>query len=500
MFGCNWDPSLRSTGSHRIATFLREEGWDVEVIDFAAHWPLQYLKELVKSRVTTQTKFFGFSSFFNSWNETLTEFTTWIKTHYPHIKIILGGQGIAMTKAPSKNIDFWIDSFGEMAILEVVKSIVGNTSTNLKFDFEHFGDKKLIKSITSYPAFPMKSYKNLLEKRDFLKSYEWLTTEFSRGCKFSCSFCNFPILGVKGDYSRSQEDFELEMRHNYDNFGIKNYYIADETFNDSTEKIIKFADVVDKLNFKPYFSGFIRGDLLITHKESWEHLVRLGMGGQFYGIETFNHKSAKAVKKGMHPDKVKEGLLQLKKYFSDRLFYRGAISLIVGLPFETIQSLVESRNWLEDNWYDQHFDAWPLAIADIKVGDNFTNLSEFSKNLLKYGLRELKNYDEHIKLLEKNGQKFNIDLLPASDSRFKWEHDTMNEVQANLITQKMLQIPSSQVLSNFTLGMVPFLLGRELTNMSEVNNFTHDVFDSQLFFDRSHQFVQEYIINKLNLV
>ena len=42
------------------------------------------------------------------------------------------------------------------------------------------------------------------------------------------------------------------------------------------------------------------------------------MFGHFYGIESFNHKSAKAIGKGMHPDKVKQGLIDVKNYFKEQ--------------------------------------------------------------------------------------------------------------------------------------------------------------------------------------
>lgn len=501
MFSANYYPTSRNTGNHRIATVLRDEGWDVEVIDFAAHWPLETLKELVKSRVTSQTKFFGFSSFFNCWTDSLTNLTTWMKKEYPQIKIILGGQAIALTKAPSKNIDYWIDSFGDIAILEVIKSIIGNTPSGLKFDFENFGDKKLIKSIKSYPAFPLQSYKNILEKRDFVKSYEWLTTEFSRGCKFSCSFCNFPILGVKGDYSRTQDDFEYEMKYNYDNFGVKNYYIADETFNDTTEKINKFADVTDRLNFKTYFSGFLRADLLVSHKESWDSLIKLGVGGHYYGIETFNHQSAKIIKKGMNPDKLKEGLLEIKKYFSDRIYYRGSLGLIVGLPHETIQTISETKDWVENNWYDENMTVWPLGLSDMKVGEHFTNLSDFSKNLMKYGLREMKDFDNQIKILEQSGGKYDLSLAPSyGESSFNWEHDTMNEVQANYISQKLNAMKSCDIVGNFTMSNVGILLGRDFHNMNEVDNFRQSDFENIIYYHKMREFVKDYIQNKMNMV
>ena len=44
MFSVRGIPYWRNPGAHRIATYLREQDWDVEVCDFTAYWPLHLLK------------------------------------------------------------------------------------------------------------------------------------------------------------------------------------------------------------------------------------------------------------------------------------------------------------------------------------------------------------------------------------------------------------------------------------------------------------------------
>jgi hypothetical protein len=41
MFSVRGIPYWRNPGAHRIATYLREHDWDVEVCDFTAYWPLE---------------------------------------------------------------------------------------------------------------------------------------------------------------------------------------------------------------------------------------------------------------------------------------------------------------------------------------------------------------------------------------------------------------------------------------------------------------------------
>jgi hypothetical protein len=498
IFSLRHHPLARSAGAHRIATVLRDEGWDCEVVDFARFWTSQEIKELLRSRITNKTVFIGFSVFFNYWEAKFDELVDWLKVEYPNIKTIIGGQSVALT--PAKHIDYWVDSFGEVAIVELLKNLTGNKTDPIKFDFNYLGTKKLIKSVSAYPAYPMDSYGSRLEKRDFLKPYEWLTTEFSRGCKFSCDFCNFPILGVKGDYSRSQADFEREIKYNYDEWGITDYNVADETFNDRTEKITKFADVVDQLSFNPYFSGFMRADLLVMHKDSWDNLTRLGFGGQYYGIESFNHKSAKTVGKGMRAEKIQAGLLEYKNYMKDKLFYRGTISLIVGLPYETIESMQESKEWLLNNWTDQSFLSYPLDVGSIddkhKMGS--TNISDFTKNLLKYGLRKMTG---PVPPRDPNWPHRtyapNVITNVVDDELFVWEHDSMNLPQARQISNSLMDMSHDKFkLENWTLNMISFDQQKHLLDCDNLTTIGREA--GRPAEDRLQSFLKEYIINKLN--
>jgi hypothetical protein len=409
----------RGTGAHRIASFLRESGWDIEVLDFCNEWTLDELQEFVKSRVSSDTKFFGFSSFISWWPDHANDFTDWLKKTYPDIVTILGGHGALITE--SKNIDYYIDSFGEVAMLELCKYLFGNTVFNSSLKFEDYQGKRVIRALHAFPAWNLPTYRNKHEKRDFLQSYEMLTIESSRGCKFKCAFCNFPVLGVKKDISRSAEDLELELKYNYDNWGIKNYTFADETFNDRTEKYIKYASMIQRLNFDPWFMAFMRADLLIHQKPYWNDIKAMGLGGHFYGVETFNKEAGKIIGKGMDPDKLKEGLLEFRNFLEPEGIYRGCISLICGLPRETPETYLDSVDWLVKNWQGQAVTSWYLDLPDIN--DPYSNLSEFSINLTKYGLRRTK-------VIEEKKKHSNHHFFPDIKMSHIWEHDTMTQYKA----------------------------------------------------------------------
>ena len=381
LFGTFLYYHARTSGMHRIATHLRQQDWNVECIDFAAAWSLDELKLLAQSRITKNTKFIGFSILFDqNWSDDLTNFCLWIKSMYPDLLIISGGQGRGVLDMLAP-VDYHIMGYGEYG-LDALLAYKFSNGPRPKFSLTT-SRTKTIESLHNYPAYPFRDPQIKYEDRDFIHPEEWLGIEFSRGCKFECDYCNYPVLGVKGDYSRTAESFKTQITDAYNRFGIKNYYVSDETFNDRTEKISKFADVVDSLDFIPYFTGFIRTDLMVQRSRDREELLRMNFLGHYYGIESFNRESAKAVGKGMDSAKLQQGLIECKNYFqkNSNNLYRGTIGLIVGLPHETIDSLGRTTNWLNANWLDQTATSYPLHIGT----NNFERPSKMSLNYKKYG-------------------------------------------------------------------------------------------------------------------
>jgi hypothetical protein len=378
----------RTSGMHRIATHLRQQNWNVECIEFASLWSLDELKLLSQSRITKNTKFIGFSFLFDeAWELHLTEFCSWIKSTYPDIVIISGSQGAGI-RDQSIPIDYHVGGYGEYG-LDALLSYKFSNGPRPKFNLT-LDRKKLIETLHHYPAYPLRDPMIIYENRDFLDPEEWLGVEFSRGCKFHCDYCNFPILGVKGDYTRTVESFKTQITDAHDRFGIRNYYVSDETFNDRTEKITKFADVVESLSWKPYFTGYIRADLMVKRLQDREELLRMNFLGHYYGVESFNHKSAKAVSKGMNSAELQQGLVDCKTYFqkNSNNLYRGSIGLIVGLPHETLESLDRTLTWLNHNWHDQSIKPFPLQIID----DELARPSKMSLDYKKYGYEAINSF------------------------------------------------------------------------------------------------------------
>lgn len=424
----------RVSGAYRLATVLRREGWDIEVVDFFYRWSLDQLKELIKSRnAASSINWIGFSCTWINYASTefqsrINDFLIWVKQNYPDIITMAGGHNPSLHFPMYDNVDYIVAGYGEVAVPAVLKYIYGNG----KIKGIPRKNGWYVDGNTFYPAWPISDLSIEYEYRDFIHPGETLALEFSRGCKFSCAFCNFPILGVKEDTTRDLKILEAELKRNYDQYGVTNYQVADETLNDRDEKLAKIGKIVKDSGIDFNFNAFIRADILFSRPQQLELLAEAGVWGHYYGIESFNHESAKAVGKGMHPDKIKQGLIDTEKYFDTHLGkFRGTVSLIYGLPHETPQTILDGLDWLETHWRRQSVIAFPLNI-------NLTGTkSKIDNDYEKYGYRIIKE--------EKQEKLYNRHNFFPNDI-VVWENDHMDMYDAiNLVNRQLGKDTTSNI-------------------------------------------------------
>ena len=377
----------RSFGNHRIATHLRRQGWDIECLDYFYMFSEDELQQYVDDRITKDTVFIGISIIFSlekSSSVGIISLMNYIRKKYPWVKFIAGGvKSYCITFLP--NADYYIAGNGEYAIDATLKYIMGQGEKPKTKVVKSTG-LEIIDAVRDYPCYPKRNASISYEERDFIQPYETLNIELARGCRFKCKYCTYPLVGLKGNMRRDEDSVYEELLENYERWGVWNYYFTDDTVNDSKEKMKMISDVVDRLPFQPQFNGYARADLLIRHgKETWNHMINSGFTSHSYGIESFNHASAKVMGKGMPPEEMKDGILEVEDYFNERspYFYTGSLTMIAGLPHETFETLDKSKEWLNKYWHNHWITYSSLVIfrndkdtideIDGNIFDDFTN-------------------------------------------------------------------------------------------------------------------------------
>ena len=399
---------MRAHGAYSIAAHLREHDYTVKVIDHQSWLWENHGKELfeyVESIITSETIFVGFSSTFSRYFggpfysdrnlmksdlkredifPYMKKLIERISLTYPHVKLILGGQGVQtylFYKHFKEELDCWIRGLGEDSILTFVRNV------------EQGIENPPIINDPASPIFDFHNQKNVFDIQDNIFQYETLPIAISRGCRFKCKFCTYPLLGRKPseDYIRSEESIYNELMHNYENFSTTSYMITDDTFNETTDKVERVLRAVEKTGISMNFWAYVRAELLHKFPEQIELLGQIGLKAGFFGLESLHDPSAKAIGKGLGRDRVLRTIESAKKEWGEYSTLHG--SFIIGLPYETKETADEWTTMLInghtalDTMSCNALHLIPNNI--IKSGDTTkTFFSEFDLNKEKYGYKE----------------------------------------------------------------------------------------------------------------
>ena len=399
---------MRSIGSYKVAHTLRKAGISVKVIDFIDKHTRTELVDLLKTFITDDTTWIGFSSTFmaetietpiKNANGTTTilrrqrraginaeidsAFCT-IKELYPSIKRVIGGvMADSLAADDLKNFDYGFAGYAEGHAVNLHNFITSNNPVPM---FKEHAPGFFLLSWPGLDApYNIQTDDFTWHDDDGVQPGETLPLETARGCIFKCKFCSYPEIGKKkGEAVRRFEHVEHEIRRNYEKWGITRYFMLDDTFNDDPDKVKEFRDMALTLPFKLEFSAYIRVDLVWTRPETAVWLKEAGLKAAFFGIESMHPSASKVVGKGWNGGPHAKPFIEKlrKEIWGDDVSI--FLSYIIGLTPETAESVIESYEWAKRiDIQSASFKA--LFIRDI--GKTGKYVSEFETDAAKYGYK-----------------------------------------------------------------------------------------------------------------
>lgn len=415
----------RSNGAYRIAGLLREHGIEVEVIDFFNNWTDEELEQVLLSY---PIDFLGLSfglGYLNFASLRPGKFIELAKKLYPDIKVIAGGSTVLFNKIEGIDVNF--KGFADGAIEDIVSYLRSGEYPNSEVEVKTIGHvNNVIDCNHYYKTFDLSKLHTKYTKTDFISKNENLTLEVSRGCIFKCKFCNFPLIGKhKNDYIRFKEDLKQEIIHNYETYGISQYSITDDTFNDNELKVDILYEISQEIDFDLKFMCYARIDLLHAKPHTLDKMMAMGVKAMFFGIESLKPESSKLIGKSFTGDKCIDYLKVIKQNYPD-LHITG--SFIIGLPHESIEEAESNIDYLVEH---KLIDAVPVFELHIPRHIEGTDVSYFSKNWQDLGYTEL-SIDE-INLLmqdEKYASFKHQDFNELTKASIYWKNDHMNVFDA----------------------------------------------------------------------
>ena len=360
----------RVLGPYQLASWLRQQGYVVKVIDFCNSMTLQQLVDITARHIEPQTLTIGASSTFwsnsNSYARTLngngSQLPTWVtlakqvlSESHAHLHWSLGGTRSWMYDAKGWTV---FHGHAEDEFVKWLDHLSGITHiARQTFDIKH-----------SCKTF---------DHSDHIDSHEVLPVELGRGCMFRCKFCAYDLIGkTPGTYLRGYDHVKQEILDHHDRWGTTRFYYVDDTVNESVEKVQALAKIAQSMPFDLEWIGYVRADLISSHPETEQLLLESGMKSPFIGIESFEERSSSLVGKGWSGKHGKDWLLRMRQQWGTAVTWQ--LGLIIGLPGQTTGQLQQDHQWLMDN--DMHSWRWaPLWLAPGKYQ------SEFSLNSNKHG-------------------------------------------------------------------------------------------------------------------
>jgi hypothetical protein len=375
----NPDHFTRGYGAYRLASEIRKHGYTVLTVDFSSALDEETFTKIISAGVDQTTLAVGFSTTwfpyikkevnskyiigqksrtidsttdFNQdahlWYRTsltnriaggeLSVFAKIIKDKNPKTKVIIGGaKSSEYISDPSADNVFI--GYSENQIVDYLNSISGQ------------GPKRIFNKVIDYDAkavigdFDIRTGITEYVETDIILPEELLTFEFSRGCIFNCTFCSMAHRNQDTrDFVKYKETIKKELMDNWSKWGIYKYTITDDTFNDYTEKLELINDVIQELPFTPVFSwAYARVDLIGKNPEQAQLLKDIGIKEVYYGLETWNDTTAKAIRKGGSRSRKIESMKIAKECWGDDIILSAGI--VIGLPYDTVDSVNEVVDW-----------------------------------------------------------------------------------------------------------------------------------------------------------
>lgn len=379
-------------GTYKIATEVRNHGYECQVIDLFSYYTKNQLEKIVDKFCTPETVLVGFSCTlmekrrdgqvlnFGRPTEDFIDIVNYIKSKNKKIKICLGGARMTLFSY-WEGVDYVVINKGDTAILALLDHLTKNTDLKLtRIDKVRVIDG----NDYFYTQEEFASSKICYTKNDIIFHGESLPVEIARGCIFKCAFCHFDLIGKKsGDWQKHKECIKEELTTNYELFGTTHFMFTDELINESLPKMKMIYEALSELSFKATYTSYARVDLIYRYPEMRELLLDSGAGSLAFGIETFNDYAGKKIGKGLGQQKVKETLSYCAEKWKNKIITSS--NFIVGLPGETRESILETVDYLtSDNCPLDVFGFLPLYIRE---NDDGRHASAMDKDPKKFGYK-----------------------------------------------------------------------------------------------------------------
>lgn len=310
-------PDKQSEFFNYFNTYSRQGEFEIlynykEIFDIAYGFVGRYIEK-------ANPAFLGFSIIDGNIDATLA-IAKLIKEKYPHIKILIGGNGIEVldfgklpnTQYKTKEYTF-IDAFsrgdGEMTIIEILKSDWSEVSLmnikglvwNCNGVFIHNKTRPNI----DMDSLPFPDYSALEDNYYYKSTYQYnVPLVMSRGCPYRCSFCSVPDFIPEFRY-RTIDNVIEEIEH-WVAKGQTNFFCHDSIINGNPKWLKQFCETLIEKELKITFGGNMRLQAPMRDLDTMRLYRKAGLMKMITGFESASEPVLRHMKKYTDTDGVRE--------------------------------------------------------------------------------------------------------------------------------------------------------------------------------------------------
>ena len=335
-----------------IATYLRENGVDVSIIDEAAQG--YSLKGTVDWMKKENPDMLGFSTLSSSCRKAAL-IAEKVKQENPNIITVFGNFFATfnaeriLKKYPF--VDVIVRGEGEQTSLELARCLEknGDLKKVLGINFRNNGqiistpDRPLIKDVDSLP-FPDREMLDV-EYHNTTAGVVVAPKKFSgflssRGCVFQCRFCGCRRLARNLWRSRSVDNI-MEELHLLSSQGYKQFLFVDDNFTLNPKRVIKLCQRLKKEKVDIEF--FAEGRVDNCPQNMLQEMVRANCRMIYFGIENATQRILDYYDKRTNPEQAEDASKKARKAGIDVI----VASFILGAPNETRKEIQNTLNFAQ---------------------------------------------------------------------------------------------------------------------------------------------------------
>lgn len=254
-----------------------------------------------------------------------------------NLKVLVGGPHATIQPdqvlRDIKGIDILVRGEGEQTLEDLLKNNFSIDSTKgvsyiKNNQIVHNPDRELSENLDSLPLIDRTLFvKDPYKEGKHIKS----VIMGSRGCHYKCTFCAGPAVSGRKIRTRSIENIVNEIGSLKERYNINRIHFIDNDFIYDTERIMSFADEIEKRNLNVEWRALARVDVVSKVGESF--LKRIKQAGCYqlvFGIESGSQRILNSIKKGTSPQEAEEAVNLCKKAgIKTKAYY------MFGFPTET---------------------------------------------------------------------------------------------------------------------------------------------------------------------